>query len=180
MSRPTQLLCRERVVRMLGHRADQVEVLVLVEPKLAVVVNALKFVNDIVVTAFWAQVCAMDDEDVKFDPPAADPPGKPVPSTGPTPAQHKAGLRAIIDEECTRLSGLVARFEAEADETDDEPEEDVQDQLAFDDSPEGDRLHRYQAHWSRSLLRTIEAIARLKKRGDGGEPGRATHAGSCR
>ena len=104
-------------------------------------------------------------------PPADDPSEEPAPSTGPTPAQHKAALRAIIDEECTRLSELVARFEAEADETDDEHEGDEQDQLAFDDSPEGDRLHRYQAHWSRSLLRTIEAIARLKKRGDGGEPG---------
>ena len=168
----SQLLCRERVIRMLGHRADQVEVLVLVEPKLAVVVNALKFVNDIVVTAFWAQFRAMyHDKDDNYDPPRDDPSEEPAPSTGPTPAQHKAALRAIIDEECTRLSGLVARFEAEADETDDEHEGDEQDQLAFDDSPEGDRLHRYQAHWSRSLLRTIEAIARLKKRGDGGEPG---------
>ena len=102
-----------------------------------------------------------------------DPSEAPAENPGPTPAQHKAGLRAIIDEEITRLSELVAQFEAEADETDDEHEGDEQDQLAFDDSPEGDRLHRYQAHWSRSLLRTIEAIARLKKRGDGGEQGDA-------
>ena len=56
------------------------------------------------------------------------------------------------------------------DETDDEHDGDAQDQLAFDDTPEGDRLHRYQAHWTRSLLRTLEAITRLRSRGDGGGP----------
>ena len=170
------IVAREPMVRMLGYRADQVEGFAKLEPKLAVVVNALKFVSDLVATAFYAQQAAMDDDDdVNFDddPLGIDPSKAPAESPGPTPAQHKAGLRAIIDEEITRLSVLVAQFEAEADETDDEHEGDEQDQLAFDDSPEGDRLHRYQAHWSRSLLRTIEAIARLKKRGDGGEQGHA-------
>ena len=170
------IVAREPMVRMLGYRADQVEGFAKLEPKLAVVVNALEFVSDRVAAAFYAQQAAMDDDDdVNFDddPLGIDHSKAPAESPGPTPAQHKAGLRAIIDEEITRLSELVAQFEAEADETDDEHEGDEQDQLAFDDSPEGDRLHRYQAHWSRSLLRTIEAIARLKKRGDGGEQGHA-------
>ncbi len=89
---------------------------------------------------------------------------------GPTPAEHKARLRAVLDEQCTYLSDLIAKLEAEEDEADDGLDQDEQELLAFDDSPEGDRLHRYQSHWTRSLLRTIEAITRLKKRGDGDEP----------
>ena len=96
------IVARERIVRMLGYRADQVEGFAKLEPKLAVVVNALEFVSDLVAAAFYAQQAAMDDDDdVNFDddPPGIDPSKAPAESPGPTPAQHKAGLRAIIDEE---------------------------------------------------------------------------------
>jgi hypothetical protein len=75
------------------------------------------------------------------------------------PPRLKREFQSILKEQCTRLEELRTAHEAEeADEATDVPEG-----SAFDDSAEGERLHRYQMHWHRSLLRTIDAIAKLKK-----------------
>ena len=65
----------------------------------------------------------------------------------------------MVAEEYDRLTCRLE--ELEGGKADDEGHDaDRADRAAFDDSPEGDRLHRYQAHWSRSLLRTLDAIHR--------------------
>jgi len=63
-------------------------------------------------------------------------------------------LRAIAEEQCARLGPLLARHEdEERDSRDDLPR-----RFSFDDSAEGERVHRYQAHWSRTLLRTLAEL----------------------
>ena len=63
-------------------------------------------------------------------------------------------FRAIAEEECARLRPLLARHEEEErDNRDDLPR-----RFSFDDSAEGERVHRYQAHWSRTLLRTLAEL----------------------
>lgn len=71
----------------------------------------------------------------------------------------KQQLRSIVDAQTRRLEALLAEHEAEEDGEDGETD----DQAAFDDSPEGERLHRYQSYWSRSLLRTLDALEKLRK-----------------
>ena len=43
-------------------------------------------------------------------------------------------------------------------------EDESDEEAAFDDSPEGERLHRYQNHWSRMLKRTLDEFDRLHER----------------
>ena len=90
------------------------------------------------------------------------PPGRfPDPATPPSPElpRLKAEFRTMVAEEYDRLTCRLE--ELEGGKADDEGHDaDRADRAAFDDSPEGDRLHRYQAHWSRSLLRTLDAIHR--------------------
>jgi hypothetical protein len=103
-----------------------------------------------------------EDEDDSPDPP---PPHWAVTDPSLEPARLKREFHAILQEECARVEGLLAAHEA------DEPEDDAVDlveQAAFDDSAEGERLHRYQNHWSRSLLRTLDTIAKLRQNGDEG------------
>ena len=37
--------------------------------------------------------------------------------------------------------------------------------VAFDGSPEGERLHRYQGQWGLALNQTLDAIRKLKRDG---------------
>ena len=63
-------------------------------------------------------------------------------------------FRAIAEEECARLRPLLARHEEEErDNRDDLPR-----RVSFDDSAEGERVHRYQARWSHTLLRTLAEL----------------------
>ena len=107
------------------------------------------------------------------------------PATPPSPEllRLRAEFRTMVAEEYDRLTCRLK--ELEGGKADDEGHDaDRADRVAFDDSPEGDRLHRYQAHWSRSLLRTLDAIHREGKqdehddRADGDEdvpsPGSST------
>jgi hypothetical protein len=50
-----------------------------------------------------------------------------------------------------------------AEEAEDPDDDDPEACIVFDDSAEGDRLHRYQARWSRALLRTLDTLAKLRK-----------------
>ena len=121
---------------------------------------------------------------MKAEPPEKNPltPEPPRP-TSPDLEPLKAELRAMVAEQCDRLSGLLEEHEAGQPDDDAESVENAEC-AAFDDSPEGDRLHRYQAHWSRTLLRTLDAIERLRHRGDDDMatdcelemPGRCDHA----
>ena len=69
-------------------------------------------------------------------------------------AEVNGEFRAIAEEECARIRPLLARHEEEErDNRDDLPR-----RVSFDDSAEGERVHRYQAHWSRTLLRTLAEL----------------------
>jgi hypothetical protein len=103
-----------------------------------------------------------DDDDESDDEATADAPPPPWVASDPglEPAALKREFMVIVKEQCARVENLLAAHE------DDEPDDDPAEQASFDDSAEGERLHRYQNHWSRSLLRTLDAIARLRENTD--------------
>ena len=63
-------------------------------------------------------------------------------------------LRTIAEEECARIRPLLARHEEEERDN----RADLPRRVSFDDSAEGERVHRYQAHWSRMLFRTLAEL----------------------
>jgi hypothetical protein len=68
-------------------------------------------------------------------------------------------LMVVITSTKGRLSDLLQDLQAEAV---DQAAEDAAE-AAFDSSPEGERVHRYQAQWSRAMIQTLEAIRKLKR-----------------
>jgi hypothetical protein len=68
-------------------------------------------------------------------------------------------LLIVITSTKGRLSDLVQNLQTEAV---DQAAEDAAE-AAFDSSPEGERVHRYQAQWGRSMIQTLEAIRKLKR-----------------
>jgi hypothetical protein len=68
-------------------------------------------------------------------------------------------LLIVITSTRGRLSDLLQDLQAEAvDQVADDAAE-----AAFDASPEGERVHRYQAQWGRAMIQTLEAIRKLKR-----------------
>src|SRR3954470_20537801 len=53
-----------------------------------------------------------------------------------------------------RVRPLLARHEEEERDN----RADLPRRVSFDDSAEGERVHRYQAHWSRTLFRTLAEL----------------------
>jgi hypothetical protein len=72
-------------------------------------------------------------------------------------AAARCALLEIVAAEQERLVGLIEELAAE------NPDPAAEDaaRASFDDSPEGERLHRYQNQWGRALLQTLKAIAAL-------------------
>jgi hypothetical protein len=70
-------------------------------------------------------------------------------------------LQEIADGSCARLAGLLAARQAA--EASDHDAAELAARASFDDSPEGERLHRYQMAWNRSLLRTLDMIWKLQQ-----------------
>ena len=64
-------------------------------------------------------------------------------------------------ERCSRLKTLLARHQ----DNQVEARPGLAAEASFDDSAEGERLHRYQERWHRSLLRTLAEIEELRDRG---------------
>jgi hypothetical protein len=71
-------------------------------------------------------------------------------------------LVKLATERCARLKTMLARHQ--------ESEEEARGRLAFeasfDDSAEGERVHRYQERWGRALLKTLGEIHELRERGE--------------
>ena len=65
------------------------------------------------------------------------------------PGRGERGVPGDRRGKCARLRPLLARHEEEERDN----REDLPRRVSFDDSAEGERVHRYQAHWSGSLLR---------------------------
>jgi hypothetical protein len=75
------------------------------------------------------------------------------------PAAARATLRAIVEKATIRLEAKLEVHEAQAAL---EATEAV-DRLSFDDSPEGERLRRFQLASQRALLRTLDALGKLRR-----------------
>ena len=94
------------------------------------------------------------------------------------PAAAWAALRAIVDKATLRLEAKREVHEAHAAL---EAAETV-DRLAFDASPEGERLRRFQLAGQRALLRTVDTLLKLRRQETmgpaGGEPAESSGRGA--
>ncbi len=94
------------------------------------------------------------------------------------PAAARAALRAIVDKATLRLEAKREVHEAHAAL---EAAETV-DRLAFDASPEGERLRRFQLAGQRALLRTVDTLLKLRRQETmgpaGGEPAELSGRGA--
>ena len=173
-----EMVPRRRLLRLFGFREDGTEDPAELDPSLLLILQ----VQDLAEGEICRRILRQGrDDEVEEDlerlprgtarardriPRAGEreprPPGPvPDPATPPSPElpRLKAEFRTMVAEEYDRLTCRLE--ELEGGKADDEGHDaDRADRAAFDDSPEGDRLHRYQAHWSRSLLRTLDAIHR--------------------
>ena len=81
--------------------------------------------------------------------------------------RHAADISWKIDRaDRYEVAQLTRRMEAAMQECDDQSEDARQEAAilaSFDPSMEGERLRRYQSSLSRELLRTIEALAKLRR-----------------
>ncbi len=77
-------------------------------------------------------------------------------------------LRAIVDQAVEQVK-VKAAMAAERAERDAARRADC---LAFDDSPEGERLRRYELGYHRAFLRSVEAFSKARRdsESDGGDP----------
>jgi hypothetical protein len=94
-----------------------------------------------------------------------DPPDEPEPAPGVMESYWAAvgvALLKLAAERCARLRTLLARYE----QSEAEARAKLAYEASFDDSAEGERLHRYQARWGRSLLRTLASLEELRGRSE--------------
>jgi hypothetical protein len=75
------------------------------------------------------------------------------------PAEARATLLAIVEKATIRLE---AKFEVHQAQAALEAAEAV-DRLCFDESPEGERLRRFQLASQRALLRTVDSLLKLRR-----------------
>jgi hypothetical protein len=156
---------RNRLVRLFGYRVEEADALAAVDRRIAVILHTQKLAEDLAIDQFWARKSKEEhDEDA---PEYVPPPPRVVADPSLEPVRLKREFQSIVQQQCARLEDLLAAHEAE--EADDPG--DIAEESAFDDSAEGERLHRYQVHWHRSLLRTLDAIAKLRKSEEQEAPG---------
>jgi hypothetical protein len=79
-------------------------------------------------------------------------------------AEVAACLVELAAGRCARLGALLGRREQEEAEL----RAKLAIEAAFDDTAEGERLHRYQARWGRALLRTLAMVQQLRDDGEEG------------
>ena len=137
--------------RLLGLCQDEVKLAAAFDRRLGLLAKVYAVVEDRACRKILLMGCDDDPED---DPAPGGPDDE---AEAPLPfdlAAVNGEFRAIAEEECARLRPLLARHEEEErDNRDDLPR-----RVSFDDSAEGERVHRYQAHWSRTLLRTLAEL----------------------
>jgi hypothetical protein len=76
-------------------------------------------------------------------------------------------LLKLATERRTRLKTMIVRHQD--NEVEARPR--LAAEASFDDTAEGERVHRYQERWGRSLLRTLAKIEELRDRGQLDEEG---------
>jgi hypothetical protein len=86
------------------------------------------------------------------------------------PAAARATLRAIVEQAVIRLEAKLEVHEARAALE----AADAVDRLSFDESPDGERLRRFQLAGQRALLRTADTLLKLRRQESvppiGGDP----------
>lgn len=150
-----------RMLRLMGVRDDRRAVAAAADPRARRILAVEQEAGRHATFAFWK----WDDARHPDEHPDG-PRGKPslldpaLPAIDDAALRHE--LRALAEAERSSLEATAARHEAEraaeaeADEVGPAP-------ASFDDTAEGERLHRYQAQWSRSLLRTLDALEKLRR-----------------
>jgi hypothetical protein len=160
------LIGQGRVLRLLGLSDRYAAIQASVDRRVAALVQLQKLAHEEMCIRILAFGRNEDPDDPEYD--LDDPEGKPSPAVIPTAkaaidprklAALTKVLRSTIDAETRRLETLLAELEPGEDHGDGETDE----QTAFDDTPEGERLHRYQTCWSRSLLRTLDTLVKLRR-----------------
>jgi hypothetical protein len=161
------MIPRKRVLRLFGVHEEATEAPAELNPALLLLLRVQYLAEEEICVKLLRQGRDVEDDlEIK----AAFPESKteePWPSTlvpdpatpPPDPSRLKTEFRTMVAEEYDRLSCRLKALEAEKADGEGAAIEQAE-RAAFDDSPEGDRLHRYQAHWSRLLLRTLDAIHR--------------------
>ena len=137
--------------RLLGLCQDEVKVAAAFDRRLGLLAKVYAVVEDRACRKILRMGCDDDPED---HPPPGGPDDEAEPPLPFDLAEVNGEFRAIAEEQCARLRPILARHEEEErDNRDDLPR-----RVSFDDSAEGERVHRYQAHWSRMLLRTLAEL----------------------
>jgi hypothetical protein len=138
-------------IRLMGLKAVLLPAATVLDGRLTVLAKVHHHVQG---EFFRRLMDAADPDELSADVPEEHP-EKPFPFD---PAEVARGLRAIAEDQLAKLEPKLARFE----EDEAEAGVDLPLRSSFDDSAEGERLHRYQMHWSRSLLRTLASIENLR------------------
>ncbi len=162
-----------RVVRLLGKRDPEAKIMATIDRRFDALLQIQSLAFD--ETARKILTCRFEDED-QNGAPRQEEPQLPMPDPDLVKRLNEQ-LWSLVDENYRKLQKLMASCEAK------EAVEDVSDEeAAFDDSPEGERLHRYQTHWARMFQRTLDEIHRLHDRpadeADAAEPERESAVGS--
>jgi hypothetical protein len=158
-----QMVGDGRVVRLLGYRDPEAKIMTTVDRRIAALLETQELAFD----NFGQNMLYLkwDDEDEGDENQVAGtPPRKYEPPPGPDP-EHVARLNEelwlLADENYRHLQTLLAERKAE-----EVVEVDPDEEAAFDDTPEGERLHRYQTQWSRTFRRTLDEIHRQRAQRD--------------
>jgi hypothetical protein len=149
----------QRALRLLGVRiADTgTGTVATADPLVASFLQAWQVVEGQAIVEFMEQDSEEDD----------DPPDEPEPEPGVMESYWAAvgvALMKLAAERCARLRSLLAGYE----QSEAEARARLAFEASFDDSAEGERLHRYQARWGRSLLRTLASLEELRGRSEAG------------
>jgi hypothetical protein len=146
----------ERTLRLLGIQAAQPGAVGAADPRVALLLRAREIAEDEMAVELLSRDLDEDDDAPEPAPPSPRP-ALDWPALG-------VMLGKIVAEHRARLDGIAARWEAEEANA----RAGLATEAAFDDTAEGERLHRYQARWGRSLLRTLAMLGELRRRDEGG------------
>jgi hypothetical protein len=141
-------------LRLLGlpNKEREREAVAAADPRVVPLLRAWSVVEGQAFREFMKQFDEDEDDD--------DPPDDPEAESPPASAWAAVGfeLTKVAAERSARLRDLLAGYE----QNEAEIRAKLAYEAAFDDSAEGERLHRYQARWGRSLMRTLAMIQDLR------------------
>jgi hypothetical protein len=147
----------QRAMRLLGVRIADTGAVATADPLAASFLQAWQVVEGQAIVEFMEQDSEEDDDD--------GPPDEPEPAPEVMASYWAAvgvALLKLAAERCARLRTLLAGYE----QSEAEARAKLAYEASFDDSAEGERLHRYQARWGRSLLRTLAMLEELRGRSE--------------